>query len=500
MDIQKSPNAPQGRGRSAGELESPFGIEELFFSVTDGKGVISAFNDVFVRVSEYAEDELHGKPHNIIRHPDVPRAVFRLLWEFLFAGRSIAAYVKNRSRTGKYYWVLAFVCPVPAGYLSIRLKPSSELHGQVSSLYAAMLKAEHEKAASGGGSREVMDCSTEVLTSALQSLGFKDYEAFMWHALITEMQSRQGQLEAAAQRRGHAAERSEVHGASSSMLARSIDADAALTSMFKQIGVLNESIEAFRKVRASVSSLSRNVHRLALNASLQATGLGEQGRAVSTLANFLGSGSRELLGHVDRLTADAEEMMPRVLRLMFDIAIAKLQIEMVADFLAESRSSAADDSHGAGQEHEHGAEEGYGGDERISILLEAFSTNSRGLTDALHDVRARFGDICRSVEQVMRCSKQLSFIHVTGRVEAGRLPPHCTFGQILESVSGHLVSADAQLRSFIEQCNAALDSLRSCERPAATVHEYLADVHNASAAAESAAVANARPMQLARAA
>ncbi len=118
----------------AAEHERHFGADELFFSATDRKGIISAGNDVFVRVSAYERVELIGRPHNIIRHMDTPRCVFRLLWDYLERGEPIAAYVKNRAKDGGFYWVLAVVVPAGDGYLSVRIKPASELFAVVKAL------------------------------------------------------------------------------------------------------------------------------------------------------------------------------------------------------------------------------------------------------------------------------------------------------------------------------------------------------------------------------
>ena len=108
-------------------VERPFAVHEIFFSTTDRKGIIRSGNRVFTRVSGYTNEELVGAPHNIVRHPDMPRVVFQLLWTEIGAGRSIAAYVKNMASDGSYYWVLATAMPVGDGYLSVRLKPTSPL-------------------------------------------------------------------------------------------------------------------------------------------------------------------------------------------------------------------------------------------------------------------------------------------------------------------------------------------------------------------------------------
>ncbi len=124
--------------------EVPFRIEELFFSRTDARGRILSGNDVFQRVSQYSWEEMTDRPHNIVRHPDMPRAVFFLLWERIRAGLPVGAYVKNRSKDGRHYWVYAVVTPVEDGYLSVRLKPTSALFAAASGLYAAIRAQENE--------------------------------------------------------------------------------------------------------------------------------------------------------------------------------------------------------------------------------------------------------------------------------------------------------------------------------------------------------------------
>ena len=101
--------------------------DDLFFSTTDRKGIITAGNDVFERVSGYPLDVLVGANHNILRHSDMPRAVFWLLWDTIEAGDAIAAYVKNRTADGAFYWVMATVVPVARRLPVVRLPPTTEL-------------------------------------------------------------------------------------------------------------------------------------------------------------------------------------------------------------------------------------------------------------------------------------------------------------------------------------------------------------------------------------
>jgi PAS domain S-box-containing protein len=167
-----------------------FELAELFFSTTDRRGIIEAGNAVFARIAGYPMDQLVGSPHNIIRHPDMPRAVFQLLWDHVLGGRTIAAYVKNLASDGRYYWVVALVIPIGDRFLSVRFKPTSPLFGAVRQLYAEMLQIEAATVADGGDGAASMAAAAARLQSALADLGHADYDAFMRAALRDELKHR----------------------------------------------------------------------------------------------------------------------------------------------------------------------------------------------------------------------------------------------------------------------------------------------------------------------
>ncbi|MEG0848952.1 MULTISPECIES: PAS domain-containing protein [Flavobacterium] len=79
---------------------------QVIMSKTNAFGIIEYANEVFVDVSGYEDYELMGQPHNIIRHPDMPKVIFKVLWENLKAGKNFHAIVKNLARSGRYYWVI----------------------------------------------------------------------------------------------------------------------------------------------------------------------------------------------------------------------------------------------------------------------------------------------------------------------------------------------------------------------------------------------------------
>lgn len=92
-------------------VECPFGEEELIVSKTNLKGHITYANDVFLRLSKYPPNEVMGAPHSLIRHPDMPRCIFRLLWDAIQAKREIFTYVVNMASDGDHYWCSRMLRP-----------------------------------------------------------------------------------------------------------------------------------------------------------------------------------------------------------------------------------------------------------------------------------------------------------------------------------------------------------------------------------------------------
>ncbi|WP_138379391.1 PAS domain-containing protein [Luteithermobacter gelatinilyticus] len=130
--------------------EVTFGENELIVSKTDLKGRITYTNHVFQNVSGFEEAELMGQPHNVIRHPDMPRCIFKVLWERLQSGNEVFAYIKNICKSGAYYWVFAHVTPsfgsegTIIGYHSSRRLPERRKIAMVEQLYQYLKKIEDD--------------------------------------------------------------------------------------------------------------------------------------------------------------------------------------------------------------------------------------------------------------------------------------------------------------------------------------------------------------------
>ncbi|MNO64473.1 Aerotaxis receptor [compost metagenome] len=125
------------------QRERTYPAEQRLISTTDKRGVISYANDAFVDISGYSHEELIGSPHNLVRHPDVPPAVFEHMWTTLKKGRPWMGIVKNRCRNGDHYWVNAYVTPVfehneVVGFESVRVKPTEEQIRRAEALYGRL--------------------------------------------------------------------------------------------------------------------------------------------------------------------------------------------------------------------------------------------------------------------------------------------------------------------------------------------------------------------------
>ena len=165
-------------------VERVFDPDSVIVSKTNLQGVITYANRTFLEVSEYRESEVVGKPHNMIRHPDMPRCIFRLLWETLKGGHEMFAYVVNRTRLGNHYWVLAHVTPSLdaeqrlVGFHSNRRVPDrTALETVIVPLYARLRAAEHAAPDPEAGLR----ASTDLLHRMLQDKGV-GYDQFIFSA------------------------------------------------------------------------------------------------------------------------------------------------------------------------------------------------------------------------------------------------------------------------------------------------------------------------------
>ncbi len=161
------------------QVEKVMRDNDFIVSMTDVKGRITYGNRIFIEFSGYPWQELVGVQHNIIRHPDMPRCVFKLLWDVISGGNECHAYVKNLAKDGSFYWVFANVTPLfdlsgqIEGYFSVRRKPKAEGVKVMAGLYQALLEIEKK-----AGARDAIEASTQVLLKILADKGM-GYDEFI---------------------------------------------------------------------------------------------------------------------------------------------------------------------------------------------------------------------------------------------------------------------------------------------------------------------------------
>lgn len=423
-------------------LERPFDLSELFFSTTDRKGLIRSGNGVFARVSGYAESELIGEPHNIIRHPDMPRAVFQLLWDYIEAGRTIAAYVKNMAKDGAYYWVLATVIPIRDGYLSVRLKPSAGLLPTVEALYAELRAIEQHCEGSGGTPKEAIAAATAQLLRRLPDLGFRDYDAFMRAALPAELLARRAALGNGPARARAATDSSEI----ASALAATGTLHAFLAGQFTRLDDYARLHEAFVGNSARVLDFADTVRLFSLNAQIGAARLLDSGAALGVIADIMRLRADATAVAIREMKQEIDAVVTLLDGLAFAVSIATLESEMTAQFVGDLAA-------GTSETEVRGAA---GTSANVHALAEALRTAIDPVLTTLTDLDTRLDRVAGSVDSLRREFQQLDALQVAGRVESARLDTATEFRLLFEEIRNQVGEARQLLRGL-----AILDAIRA---------------------------------------
>jgi hypothetical protein len=345
--------------------EAPFKFEELFFSRTDERGIILSGNSVFQRISMYEWEGLLKKPHNLIRHPDMPKAVFWLLWDTLKRGEPIGAYVKNMARNGRYYWVFAVVTPVDGGYLSVRLKPSSPIFEVVEQEYKALLLREQEEGLTPAE-------SGAILLARLAELGFPDYSSFMATALSKEIAARNAQM-------GRSYDR---------VMGYFDDLTEAAQAVLKHSGIIFSSYEQNQYVP--------------LNLQVQSAQMQDAGTAISVISSNYNIISTEIKNNMEQFLTSVQQVARTISQGLFLVCTATLQKELITFFENEPPS-----------EHVSRSAE-------MKLLAQQRETYEKKALAGLQAIRhqtERFQQNCRDMKML---AAGLEVTRVMGKVECAR--------------------------------------------------------------------------------
>lgn len=418
---------PAAAPAAGADAERHFGLDELFISITDAKGRIRLGNDVFVRVSGYPEAELVGRAHNVVRHPDMPRAVFSLMWEQLRAGHTFAGYVKNRAADGSHYWVMAVVVPSGGGYVSVRMKPTTAMLDAAKALYAELRRVE-EDVEGGDVSRRktAIAASRERMRQALAGLGFPSYDAFAHVALPAEVAARAAAL---------AGSGSPVPAASApdGLEAACAGARRSLATLTADLRGLTASAAALAERAASVTDLTDAIRIQSLNGLLAAARLAD-GQALAVIADLMRDSARRTGDMVGELATGMGRTVAEIGEMSFRMAAADLQIEMMLAFLRA-----------------HGGDRASAGAEVFLPLLAGAATSAvDGVCTALPELEGEMRDLAALATLLRREFSTARALVVNGRIEIARSGVLGHAEHFFSAVGEQVAASEQELRAFTQ--------------------------------------------------
>lgn len=384
---------------------------EIFFSTTDARGIILNGNDVFARVSGFSKPELIGRPHNIIRHPDMPRTAFALLWDNLHAGKPFVGYVKNMAKDGRFYWVFVVVVPISGErFLSVRFKPLTALLPKVEALYRAMLAAEEQAIGRGDGEKAAVAAGTGVAVAALKGLGFASYDAFGQLALNQEMKARPDTYRPSGRKNFN-----RVH------------------ALFLRLINLLDGTRGLEAEVSTVLGIAEDFRLHAFNVNVAAMREGSAGRGLGVVADFLGVYATELARTITGLRGQIAEITRIAELVNTRIAMAHLQMEMILFYEQELARSAAGEA-----------------PEELGILAESFEASVGEAEGSVRECRAVLSALHGSQDEIGKAVVTIEMSQVLGLAEAAHIPDGAALAGMFSEFRGRIQSTRSQLAKITQ--------------------------------------------------
>jgi aerotaxis receptor len=296
------------------------GERQLFFSMTDQRGIITAANSVFVELARFSREELMGSPHSIIRHPDMPAGAFRLMWDEITAGRPFCCYINNLAADGSTYTVFATITPAREGYLSVRVRPlRRDLLDLALGLYRATRPVELAARAHGINRRGAAAIGYDKLTELLAEAGYPSYAEFQWRALVAEADARAA-VPAGLMTRPHAT------GPMAAMLMR-------CQTLSAELGRWSGNQAAIQHMAQSLSEAIPHLLHTATTAATSATSVtgDEQAQVVAFLSSRLAQLSTIIRDLVKQLVVFRQTCCDTRSR----VALAQVHTDALSQFVVE---------------------------------------------------------------------------------------------------------------------------------------------------------------------
>ena len=381
------------------EFESKFERDEIFFSTTDLEGNTLSGNSMFSKVSKYSFEELIGKPYSTLIHPDTPKVVLRLVWDYIKSGKSVVAYIKNMAKDGSYYWVLLVASPLfyengsVYKYIFIRIKPESKFFPIVKELYREMVEIEQSNG---------VDYSLNFFIDRLNELGFKNYDAFMKEVLKEEVKLKKDLLDTEFSFDNIDDELKNIYKAC--MLFSKIR--RIYTSFYKFIDYFSEVSSSIRKEADNIFNLSDDIRLISLNSSVESYKLGSEGNSFFILSTEMRKNAERSGKAIKEIERIMNESLKQIDDIIFFIGINKLSIYMMSSFLREIISNEVCIS-------------------RVHMIMEDINDNVALIESYISKLNQtsisldrKFKDILNLLSKISILIKRLHFLYLTGMVES----------------------------------------------------------------------------------
>ncbi|MCA9407305.1 MAG: PAS domain-containing protein [Candidatus Omnitrophica bacterium] len=457
------------------DIESKFFVDELFFSSTDFIGNILTGNSVFVRVSQYEKEEIIGAPHNIIRHPDMPKIVFKVLWDYIKAKRTVVAYVKNLTKEGRYYWVLATVFPMSDGYVSIRIKPTSKFFALIPDVYQKLLEVEKSKDVPSEG----MDASLAQLLKILKSKGFNDYDSFMTAVLMEELSSRQHNIKTSKELSDFSQEISENEtiSAEHKSLQSVFDTfkevkgfchsiNSSFNNLFKSFELLLSIEDILSKNSTEVLTFSEDISTHSLNADIESYRVGVKGRTLSVIAKSIKVKSEEISSFTHTVVDIAREVVSRTQELEFQTATPRLQSDMIDFFVKELLINTIQ-----GKIENSEIDEAQ---ENIVLLVNLFVNTFSHLNETLLPLKSKIDETIHLINSINKYIKELERTYVVGNIEASRIGDQGKkFVIIFDQINESTETTKQRLQGFYQYLVNVLGAIDAINQSNAKILKYV---------------------------
>ncbi len=441
-------------------------------STTDLKGQIRYVNHDFIKVSGYSWDELIGQPHNLIRHPDMPAAAFKDMWQTINAGNVWNQLVKNRCKNGDHYWVDAYVTPVYAGdevvgYQSIRTKPSKEAIAKAEKLYRWMNEQKVEKLPR---KRQLANLSLGKLTFAgfalliLLNFGQLANALIEQDRMAEQVASQAEQIEAL--REPDNSDPGALAGIETAAFAAHGNTPAVTLAALAILVSVLVYLMLWRRVFRPLNHTGHILKRMAggkLKQTITVSGHNEIGELnqstkllqarLNTVFGQFTESAMSLTASADQLSATGDETLRRMDKQTREVEQVATAMNEMAQTVDEVARSAAETAHAV----ESADREAYGGKEQVRRTHEAVADLSgqfEQTATAIESLREH-GDRIDSIIQVIGgIADQTNLLALNAAIEAARAGEHgrgfAVVAEEVRALASKTQDSAGEIRGMIE--------------------------------------------------